>query len=372
MVGDADQSIYAFRGATIRNIVEFEQRLPGRHGHPAGAELPLHPDDPVRGQRRDHRRNRTASPRTCGPTRATARRSSATSPTTSTTRPRSSPRRLTGSPTRARPRPADVAVFYRTNAQSRVFEEVFIRVGLPYKVVGGVRFYERREVRDALAYLRRARQPVGRRRHLRRMLNVPKRGIGDRAEAYVAAYAERERISFAEALSRPGGRARPRDPVGQGDRRVHDTLVTELRAAVRDRSGGRVHRGRTGPHRVHRVAGAVVRPAGRRAGSRTWRSSSRWRASTTVARGRHPRRLPRAGVAGGRRRPDPRRGRPRRPGHADDPAHGQGPGVPGGVPHRDGGRGLPAPALADQRRRSWKRSAGWPTSASPGPSSACT
>ena len=79
----------------------------------------------------------------------------------------------------------DAAVFYRTNAQSRAFEEVFIRLGLPYKVVGGVRFYERREVRDAIAYLR----AIANRADdvsLRRILNVPKRGIGDRAEAAVA------------------------------------------------------------------------------------------------------------------------------------------------------------------------------------------
>ncbi|OEV19841.1 hypothetical protein AN219_27560, partial [Streptomyces nanshensis] len=75
----------------------------------------------------------------------------------------------------ARVRPGDIAVFYRTNAQSRVFEEVFIRVGLPYKVVGGVRFYERREVRDILAYLRVLANPEDA-VPLRRILNVPKRG----------------------------------------------------------------------------------------------------------------------------------------------------------------------------------------------------
>ena len=77
-----------------------------------------------------------------------------------------------------------------------MFEEVFIRVGLPYKVVGGVRFYERKEVRDALAYLRVLANPedvVS----LRRILNTPRRGIGDRAEACVEALADRERISFA-------------------------------------------------------------------------------------------------------------------------------------------------------------------------------
>jgi DNA helicase-2/ATP-dependent DNA helicase PcrA len=77
-----------------------------------------------------------------------------------------------------------------------------VRVGLPYKVVGGTRFYERREVKDALAYLRVLSNPADT-VNLRRILNVPKRGIGDRAEAVVAALAERERITFVEALGRP-------------------------------------------------------------------------------------------------------------------------------------------------------------------------
>ncbi len=98
-------------------------------------------------------------------------------------------------------RPGDVAIFYRTNAQSRVFEEIFIRSGLPYKVVGGVRFYERREVRDALAYLRaivNSDDTVS----VRRVLNTPRRGIGDRTVASVDALANQERISFGAALQR--------------------------------------------------------------------------------------------------------------------------------------------------------------------------
>ena len=94
-----------------------------------------------------------------------------------------------------------MAVFYRTNAQSRVFEEVFIRTGQPYKVVGGVRFYERREVRDALAYLRMLVNPADE-ISLRRVLNAPKRGIGDRAEACVAALRRARADDFWEALRR--------------------------------------------------------------------------------------------------------------------------------------------------------------------------
>ena len=97
--------------------------------------------------------------------------------------------------------PSDVAVFYRTNAQSRSLEEIFIRVGLPYRVVGGTRFYERKEVRDALAYLRAVANPDDE-VSVRRILNTPRRGIGDRAEAMVEAYSQRERISFYAALER--------------------------------------------------------------------------------------------------------------------------------------------------------------------------
>ena len=73
-------------------------------------------------------------------------------------------------------RPRDVAVFYRTNAQSRALEEAFLRSGQPYKVVGGTRFYERREVKDAIAYLRAVDNPDDD-VNLRRILNIPKRDL---------------------------------------------------------------------------------------------------------------------------------------------------------------------------------------------------
>jgi DNA helicase-2/ATP-dependent DNA helicase PcrA len=132
--------------------------------------------------------------------------------------------------------PADVAVFYRTNAQSRVFEEIFIRVGLPYKVVGGVRFYERREVRDLIAYLRVIANPTDV-VSLRRILNTPRRGIGDRAQACVEALADRERMSFAEALERaneaPGINPRSVKAIEGFSR-----LMTELRGVAAGDDGG--------------------------------------------------------------------------------------------------------------------------------------
>src|SRR5699024_9918980 len=90
---------------------------------------------------------------------------------------------------------------YRANAQSRALEDQLIRVGLPYRVVGGTRFYERREIKDAIAYLQVVTNPADE-INLRRILNVPKRGISDRAEAAIAMLAERERIGFGEALRR--------------------------------------------------------------------------------------------------------------------------------------------------------------------------
>jgi len=145
-------------------------------------------------------------------------------------------------------KPKDVAVFYRTNAQSRAVEEVFVRVGLPYKVVGGTRFYERREVKDALAYLRVISNPTDT-VNLRRILNVPKRGIGDRAEACIAALAERERVPFVAALGRP------QDAPGIAPRSVAAiTAFTSLLEALRT-----VHEGGSG---VGDLLEAVVEQTG--------------------------------------------------------------------------------------------------------------
>ena len=299
MVGDADQSIYAFRGATIRNIVEFEQDYPDAkvillEQNYRSTQNILAAANAVVSKNESRKPKNLWSDQGAGPPIigyvADNEHDEAAFVAEEVDR-------LTDA---GQATPGQVAVFYRTNAQSRVFEDVFIRVGLPYRVVGGVRFYERREVRDLLAYLRLIANPTDE-VSLRRVLNVPKRGIGDRAEEYVAAYAQRERITFAEALSRAGRRARPRHPVGQRDRGVqrarHRTAGT-----VRGRAGGRVHRGRAGPHRVRRVAGAVVRPAGRQPDREPGGTGLGGARVRRRARGRDPGRLPRAGVAGGRRR----------------------------------------------------------------------
>jgi DNA helicase-2/ATP-dependent DNA helicase PcrA len=96
-----------------------------------------------------------------------------------------------------------MAVFYRTNPQSRVVEEIFMRFGIPYKVVGGTRFYDRREIKDAVAYLRVITNPLDE-VSVKRVLNMPKRGIGDTSISRLDVFAREENISFFEALRRAG------------------------------------------------------------------------------------------------------------------------------------------------------------------------
>jgi DNA helicase II / ATP-dependent DNA helicase PcrA len=201
VVGDADQSIYAFRGATIRNIDEFERDFPGAQvilleQNYRSTQNILAAANAVVSRNPGRVPKRLWSEAGDGPpiTGYVADNEHDEAAFVAEEVDRLADEGLA--------LPGQVAVFYRTNAQSRVFEEVFIRAGLPYKVVGGVRFYERREVRDLLAYLRLISNPDDE-VSLRRVLNVPKRGIGDRAEECVVAMASRHRISFARALARP-------------------------------------------------------------------------------------------------------------------------------------------------------------------------
>jgi DNA helicase-2/ATP-dependent DNA helicase PcrA len=229
VVGDADQSIYAFRGADIRNIQDFDVDYPDATVvlleqnyrstqtilSAANAVIAKNPG------RRDKRlwTDSGDGEQVIGYVADNEHDEAAF---------------VAGEVDRLSDehgvKHCDVAVFYRTNAQSRVFEEVFIRVGLPYRVVGGVRFYERKEVRDALAYLRVLANPADV-VNLRRIINTPRRGIGDRAEACLEAFASRERIGFADALHRcdevPGMATRSAKAV-----REFADLMDELRALV--------------------------------------------------------------------------------------------------------------------------------------------
>jgi DNA helicase II / ATP-dependent DNA helicase PcrA len=201
VVGDADQSIYAFRGATIRNIEEFEQDYPDARTilleqNYRSTQTILRAANSVIARNEGRRKKNLWSETGDGASIIGYVGDNEHDEASFVAR---SIDRLGDD---HGVRPGDVAVFYRTNAQSRALEEVFVRVGLPYKVVGGTRFYERREVKDALAYLRVLSNPSDT-VNLRRIVNVPKRGIGDRAEACIGALAERERIPFVAALGRP-------------------------------------------------------------------------------------------------------------------------------------------------------------------------
>ncbi|WP_328311152.1 UvrD-helicase domain-containing protein [Actinomycetospora sp. NBC_00405] len=200
VVGDADQSIYAFRGATIRNIVEFERDYPEARTilleqNYRSTQRILSAANAVISRNAERRDKRLWTDAGDGELVVGY---VADNEHDEAAFVASEIDRLVDA---GEVRFGEVAVFYRTNGQSRVFEDVFIRLGLPYKIVGGVRFYERREVRDAMAYLKVLSNPEDT-VSLRRILNVPKRGIGDRAESVVADAADRERITFAAALRR--------------------------------------------------------------------------------------------------------------------------------------------------------------------------
>ena len=198
VVGDADQSIYAFRGATIRNIEDFERDFPNAttillEQNYRSTQNILTAANSVISRNAGRREKRLWTDAGEGElivgfvadnehdeARFVAEEIDALADKGEITY-------------------NDVAVFYRTNNSSRALEEVFIRAGIPYKVVGGVRFYERREIRDIVAYLRVLDNP-GDSVSMRRILNTPRRGIGDRAEACVAVYAENTWLSFNDSL----------------------------------------------------------------------------------------------------------------------------------------------------------------------------
>lgn len=198
VVGDADQSIYAFRGATIRNIEDFERDYPDTRTilleqNYRSTQNILSAANSVIARNAGRREKRLWTDAGAGElivgyvadnehdeARFVAEEIDALAEGSEITY-------------------NDVAVFYRTNNSSRSLEEVLIRAGIPCKVVGGVRFYERKEIRDIVAYLRVLDNP-GDAVSLRRILNTPRRGIGDRAEACVAVYAENTGVGFGDAL----------------------------------------------------------------------------------------------------------------------------------------------------------------------------
>ncbi|WEB40885.1 DNA helicase PcrA [Streptomyces yunnanensis] len=234
VVGDADQSIYAFRGATIRNILQFEEDYPDAttillEQNYRSSQTILSAANAV------IERNENRRPKNLWTDAGAGAKITGYVADTEHDEAQFVADEIDRLTDAGDAKAGDVAVFYRTNAQSRVFEEIFIRVGLPYKVVGGVRFYERKEVRDILAYLRVLANPEDA-VPLRRILNVPKRGIGDRAEAMIEALALREKITFPQALRRVdeayGMAARSANAVKR-----FNALMEELRTIVESGAG---------------------------------------------------------------------------------------------------------------------------------------
>ena len=228
VVGDSDQSIYAFRGATIRNIEEFE------HDYPSARTILLE-------------QNYRSTQNILSAANAVISRNSGRREKNLWTDSGDGPK-ITGYVADSEHDearwisqeidrlsdvegvcPRDVAVFYRTNSQSRALEEAFLRSGQPYKVVGGTRFYERKEIKDAIAYLRAIDNPDDD-VNLRRILNVPKRGLGDKAESVLAEHAARHRASFGTAVADAAGALRPAsegDAAGDLDAPGHEPPVVE-------------------------------------------------------------------------------------------------------------------------------------------------
>ena len=200
VVGDADQSIYGFRGATIRNILQFELDYPNARTvlleqNYRSTQNILNAANAVITKNESRKEKNLWSDAGAGsPLTGYVAESEHDEANFIADEIRSLQREGVSTP-------GDTAIFYRTNAQSRVFEEVFMRNALPYKVVGGLRFYERREVKDLLAYLRvlaNLEDEIS----LRRIINVPKRGIGDTSLDYVDEFARINDISFWQGLLR--------------------------------------------------------------------------------------------------------------------------------------------------------------------------
>ena len=212
VVGDSDQSIYAFRGATIRNIEEFERDFTGARTilleqNYRSTQNILSAANVVIARNTGRRAKNLW----------TASGDGALITLDAADSEHDEARFVVGEIDRLADSGVewgDIAVFYRTNAQSRALEELLVRQGIPYRVVGGTRFYERREIKDALAYLQVISNPddtVA----ARRVLNVPKRGIGAKAEEAIAAHAAHYGISFGAALRHLWLRAGC--PAGEGE-----------------------------------------------------------------------------------------------------------------------------------------------------------
>jgi DNA helicase-2/ATP-dependent DNA helicase PcrA len=234
VVGDSDQSVYKWRGADIRNILEFEEAFPRAttvllEQNYRSTQTILDAANAVIANNTSRRPKRLFTEGDAGDPicryRAEDEHDEAAWVTSEIQRLR----------TAEDVSPGDVAIFYRTNAQSRVVEEALVRAGVPYKVIGGTRFYDRREVKDLLAYLRLLANPEDE-ISARRILNVPKRGIGSTSALRLSAWASTQagdqsgRQSIGEALAH----AEEAGLTGKALRGAEqlDQLLAELRGMI--------------------------------------------------------------------------------------------------------------------------------------------
>lgn len=232
VVGDPDQSIYQFRGANIRNILEFESDFP--NARVINLEQNYRSTQTILDAANELiKNNRSRKPKnlwTANDSGTALCWYQAENEHDEAIFVASEIERLRRDENKAF---KDFALFYRTNAQSRVFEEIFLNSNLPYKIVGGLKFYERMEVKDLLAYLRVVINPEEN-ISLRRIINTPRRGIGKTTVERISTYAALQGISFFEALKNaseiPGLSAFALEKIGE-----FVSLIEELRKISMDR-----------------------------------------------------------------------------------------------------------------------------------------
>ena len=312
-VGDEDQSIYRWRGAEVEHILRFDQDFPGARIIPL--ERNYRSTSKILDAASGSRRQQPPSPRKKLRADEGSRRKD---PALALRRGPQRGRRRRPLDRRKRPAVLRVAVLYRTNAQSRLFEEEFLRRKISYVVVGGMKFYERAEVKDALSYLRLAVRPdddIA----FRRVVNVPARGIG-------AATLDKIAAAAAERNS-PGGRspATPRPASATAPASRSAASATSSRISTRGPRTTRLPSSSSTSCRRPATPPCTRPPRTARTSpaARTSRSSSTPPASSSAAgRGSHPRRIPRLGLARDRRR---RRRHHRRQRHPLDAPRRQGP-----------------------------------------------
>ena len=343
VVGDDDQAIYRWRGADVRNILEFERD---------------YPDAKVVTLEQNYRSTQRILRAAASVIRHNPHRHAKT---LWTENPEGEEvtlfeawdgydeARYVGEAVKryvaAGGRAGDVAVLYRTHAQSRQFEEMFLRLGLPYRIVGGLRFYERAEIKDVLAYLRAAYNPADE-ASVRRVLNVPRRGIGDATVRRLDAWARAEGISFWDALRR----AVDAGVAGPARKAIEDYvgIVDQLAAFAAD-------------HPAREVLGRALELTGYRRALEAERTDEAYArvenlgelaAVAQEVRGDDGRRLARDAAAASGARHRCRSGRrPRGSRHADDAAQREGARVSGRGARRARGGVVSARALAGGSER---------------------